>query len=60
MNKKVKHWFVTTDTFVRRGKVVLGPFVNREAALNARTYIEKLEGHGNYWVDSQVWPRRDS
>lgn len=52
-NTQVAAWhYVTTEFFRNGGRVVLGPFATREGAFNARRYVERLEGHERYCIDT--------
>lgn len=59
MTNDVQHqqgWFVCSDVLARGGRKFMGPFLTQEAALEARTYIERVEKRGDLWVDSEEVP----
>jgi hypothetical protein len=44
-------WYITTETFKRGGRVVLGPFPTREDAIAMREQVERHTGDVTYWVE---------
>ena len=48
------HWWITTGVETEQGRKVVGPFSTKDDCFVARTYIEKVEGHSNYWIERLV------